>query len=587
MDAKNKRFLKRRSHASAPSIAPSFRGRCFWAVLIIASLIVSVAHAAKVEDFIPKESFIYAKLQDLDEVYAEIDTSEGWREAEEVLAAERPDFQEAKQGLALLEGMLSTNIASLLSTVTYRTAVAAWLDAAGDPRIGAVFHSGGNLGELQRLTKIVEGFLAMSTGNTLRIDAGVYQRVRYNVLERFDGITKYGFVDDFLVVGIGEGCFERLLDTYRTGTDSIQQNEGYADAVKQLGSGQLVVFADVSTLFENTFGFNSNEPAEDIFGEFQNSIGFFDTLYGRLNLLESGPFLQIATTGDLNRPEAEMYRALTAGKNLEILSALSAKDDLFLAVAPSILEDVWTAVLPMIERDSPEGISFVEGLLNLDLRSDIQSGLTGELALAVSDITRFEPTAMEDLDVQVEGGFQLDASQAETNGCLIFRPDNRMKWNQVGNSLSNLQSASTTQTQYNGVTVSEFGANVYYSDVEELFLIGFSEEQVTTRIDRIKEKRPDYLKMLPETLVSFVQCNLARLFELERGPAPPDKVIVPAEEVPHLLTWIAMDADAGLMEMTFSTEEGTIEVLAKLFPFLLWSTEAQADIEVQGEIGIR
>ena len=43
-----------------------------------------------------------------------------------------------------------------------------------------------------------------------------------------------------------------------------------------------------------------------------------------------------------------------------------------------------------------------------------------------------------------------------------------MKWNQLGNSLSNLQNVSVSQTDYNGITVSEVASNIHHCDVEEV-----------------------------------------------------------------------------------------------------------------------
>ena len=44
----------------------------------------------------------------------------------------------------------------------------------------------------------------MSDTNTFHIDAGEYQRVRYNMMEVNQQHTvKYGFVDEFLVLGAG------------------------------------------------------------------------------------------------------------------------------------------------------------------------------------------------------------------------------------------------------------------------------------------------------------------------------------------------------------------------------------------------
>ncbi len=228
------------------------------------------------------------------------------------------------------------------------------------------------------------------------------------------------------------------------------------------------------------------------------------------------------------------------------------------------------------EADIDAGIAFVEGLLNLDLEEDIMVGLTGELALSVPDLTRFDPEAVSGIRVEVDSAFALDAGDVETTGGIIFRPSNRMKWNLIGNSLSNLQNASVSQTDYKGTTISGFASNIYYGEIDGLFLVGFSEGQVSTLIDGIKQKKePSYLKYLPETPTAFAQLNLARALEMEKGTPPVGKLLVDSKKIPLLLGWLSVADGMSLLEVQLSEKETPIEVLAKLVPFLLWNMDVQ------------
>ena len=528
---------------------------------------ITVANAAEVEDFMPKESVLYVKLQDLDEVYGEIELSENW---EEVLAlfSDLPDWQEMQQGLAMLQGVLGTNPLGIIETVGYRTALAIWPDELGDQQVGVVIHSGGNLDKLQQLTKIVSGLLGMDGQNTLRLDAGVYQRVRYNALERFNTIVKYGFVDDFLVIGAGEGSFETLMDTYRTDMPSIQQNTEFAETLAKIGSGEVIVFANVPSIV----------PMIGLADWERRNLAIFQSLFGRLSLMETGSFLQVATQFTPNLPENEIGLFLKEGQTLTTLNALSGEDDLFVAVAPSILEGVSEFVRIEMEKDATgdiyEGISFVEGLLNLDLEEGIMAGLMGELAMSIRDFTRFDPES--GFSVEFDGTFTFDENGGETDGGIIFNPSNRMKWNQVGNSLSNLHNAAVSQTEYKGTTVSEIASSIYYGEIDGLFLMGFSEDQICALIDGVKQKKkPSYLKRLPKTPTAFAQLNLARALEIEKGSPPADKLLVDSKEIPLLLAWLSVEDDTALLEMTLSEKETPIEMLAKLVPFLLWNMDVQ------------
>ena len=262
-------------------------------ILSLTGIIFS-ANAAKVADFMPKETVFYLQLQDIDEVYGEIEVSENWEKALALLPDAVADWQEMQQGLVMAQGVLSTDLMSVIETVGYRTALAIWLDETSTQQIGLVIHSGGNLDELQRFTKIVEGLVGMSGGGTLHLDAGVYQRVHYNAMEVPHNIVKYGFVDEFLVLGAGEGAFETLMDTYRKNAPSIRENPEFTQASKKFGSGVASVFADVPSILP---------MIGDLDEVNRQRFAIFQSFFARLNLLETEPFFQAAVQFNPDLPE--------------------------------------------------------------------------------------------------------------------------------------------------------------------------------------------------------------------------------------------------------------------------------------------
>ncbi|RKU11245.1 hypothetical protein C6503_18915 [Candidatus Poribacteria bacterium] len=532
--------------------------------------IVFSANAANVKDFMPKESILYLQLEDVDAVYGEIEVSENWEKTLALLSDVVPNWQDIQQQIVMVQGVLSTDLLSFVETVGYQTALAVWLDETNSPQVGLAIHSGGNLGELQRFTKIVEGLIGISGGNTLRLDAGVYQRVHYNAMEMDNSIVKYGFVDEFLVLGAGEGAFEKVMDTYRKDAPSIRENQEFTEISKKVGAGVAVVFVDIP---------NALPLVNDLDEVNRKRFAIFQSLYARLNLLETESFFQASVRFNPDLPDNEIGLFLKKGTALKTQKALSDQDDLFVAIAPNILESVWELVRTEMEKNATgemyAAISFLEELLNLNLEEDVMTGLTGELALSVPDFTMFDPQAVDNLNLEFDGTFVLDAGGVETDGAIIFSPSHQMKWNQIGNSLSNLQNASISQTDYNGTTVSGFASSIYYSKLNDLFLMGFSEEQVCMLIDAIKKnKKPSYLKQVPKTPAVFAQLNLARVLETAGGGTPPaDKVIVSSEEIAPLFTWISVEEDEVLFEVVLSVEDTPLEVLAKLTPFYIWSME--------------
>ena len=198
--------------------------------------IVISAHAAKVDDFIPSDSFVYLKLQDIDEVYAEIELSENWEKMQTLLTTNVPETQEINQGLDAFKTLFGTSIPEFIETVGYQTGFAMWGQALEDTKAGIVVHSGGNLGELQRFTKIITGMIGMSEGR-LTLNAGEHLKVKYSTLEIQDLLIAYGFVSEFLVVGIGENGFQKLIDTYRKKHPAIQKDDVYKNVSKKFDAG--------------------------------------------------------------------------------------------------------------------------------------------------------------------------------------------------------------------------------------------------------------------------------------------------------------------------------------------------------------
>ncbi len=561
------------------SLTAVFRTCC--AVLLL--LTVSFAHAAKVEDFIPQESIFYGKLQNIDEIYNEIETSEAWEKALGILTA-TPSWQETQEVLAMLQVTIGTDLLGIVETVGYRTALAAWKDELNSLQVGIVIHSGGNLARLQQLTKIAEGLMGMDSNNTLHLDAGVYQRVRYNAMERFDLVIKYGFVDEFLVIGGGEGAFEKLLDTFRKQAASIAKNKHYAQLSKQSGSGQVLIFSDTQLIPEDT-------GEADVLGailaeSLLEGLRPFEVVFGELNLLEKGEFFTLhgqlieKTINQFNEMVNTPERLLKKGNSFKTVKAVSPDGDMFVALASVVSEVIWQFINKIIAEEATDdayaAISFLEGILNLNLEDDILPSLTGEIAVAVNDFTQFDPTAFANMEANFDGTFTLDASGAETQGTLIFNASNLPKWNQLNNSISNVQNLSVSQADYKGVTVSTFATNLHYSNVDGLFLFGTSEEQMHALIDEIKNgKSPAYFMQLPKTTIAIAQLNLARALEIEKGALPADRVIVNSSQISPLLAWISVKDNEASLQMTLSRRGTGLEALARLMPFFIWNMEQE------------
>ena len=569
------KFLQENSQSSTQSKVTHFfcdmRGHLKLCGVVLLLLTASLAHAAKVADFMPKESVFYLQLRDIDEVYSEIEASDNWEKIFAMAPNAVPNWQDIQQGITMAQGILSTDPLSVLETVGYRTALSVWLDQTNAPQIGLVIHSGGNLSELQRFTKIVEGLVGMSGESTWHPNAGEYKRTSYNMMEINGNVVKYGFVEEFLVLGAGETAFEKLMDTYRKDVPSIHENRVFTETSKKLGSGVISTFANIS---------HALPLISDLDDVNRKRFAIFESLSARINLLERGPLLQVDVQFNPNLPDNEIGMFLKKGETLITPHALSVEDDLFVAIAPSILDSVWELIRTEIHKnandDAYAAIAFFEGLLNLNLEGDVMPGLTGEIALSVPDFTNFDPQALENMNLEFDGSFQFDAGSVETGGAIIFNPKNPMKWNQIGNSLSNLQNVSISQMDYNGTTVSGIDSSIYYSEVNDLFLLGFSEDGVCTLVDTVKNNtQPPYLKQIPKTPIAFAQLNVVRALEILLGTPMLDEMLVSSKEIAPVLAWISIEDSDATFEIVVSAEDTPLEAFAKHVPFIIWTLQNQ------------
>ncbi len=562
-------------------LSMAFRVCC----VVLLLLTVSFADAAKVEDFIPEDSILYVKLQNIDEVYGEIEVSESWEKALALLPDES-DFQQLQQGLTMVQGVLGTDLLGVIETVGYRTAFAIWsLYEEDTPEMGLVVHSGGNLGELRRFTKIVEGLIGMTDTNTLHIDAGEYEGVRYNMMRvNQQYLAKYGFVEEFLVLGVGEGAFEKLMDTFRKKAPSIVKNTHYAEISEKLGSGQVSIFCATHQIPRDTG--EAHVLGAIIAEALLTVLRSFDATLMEFNLLETGEFLTFH--GQFTKKSIEQFHQLVPNserfvkeKNpFKTIKAVSPAEHLFVALSPVVSEVIWQGLNKFINETAEDeiyaAISFLEGLLNLNLEDDITPSLTGEVAISVDDLEQFDPSSLGNLEIELDGALTIDAGGIETQGILIFNSSNPLKWNLLSNSVSNLQNVSVSQSDYKGVTVTTYASGIYYSKVDGLFLAGASEEQMHTVIDEIKNgKSPVYFKQLPKTPIVIAQLNLAGVMEMEKGAPPPNRVLVNSSEIFPLLAWISVQDNEALLEATLSRKETGLEALAKLLPFLIWNMETE------------
>lgn len=537
-------------------------------IYIITLLIVSItysAEAAKATDFFPKESILYIQINEFNDVYNEITMSDNWKNTVDFLKNES-NLEEIEQGMKVVQNIIGTNLHGVIETVGYQIGLAMWQRDVDNPHGGFVVHSGGNLAELQRLTKILTGAMGMTEGK-LSIDAGEHRKIKYDTLQMPDVLFTYGFVGDFLVVGIGEKSFQNMIDTYRKKSESIRKNESYVETLKKIDSDQINLYIDLRRIIPFI---------EEVDAEARIQFEPFSKVGVGLNLLERGPLFQLYTKFDPNIPESYISRFLKEGKELKTLKGMSGDEDLFIAVAPNIVETTWELVHDALKNDESNDayafITFLEGIMNLNFENDFIAGLTGEIALTVDDLPMFNPQAIESLDIDFENTLQIDANNVHTQGGIIFNSANPSKWDKVENSVSNLQNTSVSTTDYKGTDVSVFASNIYYAERDGLSLLSFSEDQMYAMVDGMENKKKmSYLKQVPKKPLAFVKINILKWIKLVDDSLPMD-IQEDIDAIELLLAWITVEDNEVMFEIAFSDKESPIELFIKLLPYIIMGT---------------
>lgn len=524
------------------------------------------SQAAKVTDFIPKESVAFLQLNDLDEIYNEIKMSETWEKTLEPLIGE-DEMEEIENGLMLVENIIGISVYTVIETVGYQIGSAMWFDEAGNQQGGIILHSGGNLSELKRLTKIATGFIGMSEG-ILSLKAGEYKKVKYDTLQMPDFLLTYGFVGDFLVIGIQENSFEMLIDTYRKKSESIRRNESYVKTLKTLEKGQMNLYVDFRSFLPYLV------EQEDLDEESREQVEAITNISAVLNLLEKGPILQLLTKIDAERSASYVSRFLKEGKELSTLKSISGNEDLIISIAPGFLETVWEIIIEELDNsESDEGyalITFLEGILNLNFEDDVVAGLTGEIALSIDNLSLFEPESIESLDLEINEKFHIDAGNVNTHGGLIFHSSNKSKWDQIGNSLSNIQNTTVSKIDYKDTNISIFGSSIYYAEKDGLSLLSLSDDQMFSLIDGFEDKKKlSFMKRVPKNPLVFAKLNVLKFLEV----VSEGEIIINEEElskeISPLLAWIDVQENTAMLEIRVSDKESPLEVLLKFVPYVV------------------
>ena len=538
--------------------------------LSLSILIASATFAAKIEDFIPDDSMVYLAFRDMDEVWETAEESENWKAALEVPEI-KAWIDEVNQGLNILNLVLGNDLQGIIEMLGHQI-VLTMFPGETEPMVGIIVNTAGAIREVERIVTGVIQMIGASEGNALEQNAGKYRKVEFSTVALDELSLAYGFVKDFLVIGITTGSFEGLIDTYKKQRVSIAKNKQFRRLSKKFADGQVFAYVNVDLALPLI---TTNMEAEQQGGFQTLGLDSLQTFAYSLDLLnvDSGHQMYAEIKPDQHR--GILGSLLQEAQPSQSIQALSGDEDVFIAIAPSSSDAIWQFIAAIAARADDSGgfhnsITLVETMLNLNIKTDVLGALTGEVAVW----GQFPETLGVDSQSLTDLLYATDAA-------IVAGLKNPSKWRTFLGNMQNLANMPIQQYDYKGTTCYQISlplevptVTVHYGYVRELFLVSFSNERFELVVDGASKGRAvsgfeQNLKGLPGEPVMLLQLKLDKLLPIviasgEREVKPSADVTERLGEIGPLVASISVKKNEAWLKIGTISAEPAIETYGRL-----------------------
>jgi len=171
-------------------------------------------------DMIPRDSLAYISLSDMDVVYHSVKELPEWQE---LLGIEgiAEDLEKANQAIQFVPMLLGITVEEFLDAFGHKMAVSIMKMKGAIPIVGLVADIRSNREKAEYAAEQAATIPAVVGG--AMIEEKEYRDVPYTSIATKSLEIKYGFLDDFMIAGLGGG-FEKLVDFYKDGGKSIKDS---------------------------------------------------------------------------------------------------------------------------------------------------------------------------------------------------------------------------------------------------------------------------------------------------------------------------------------------------------------------------
>ena len=533
---------------------------------MFAMSIVASSQAKTIETVVPKDSFFYLKLQNLQSCREEIGNSKNWEQTANIISA-LPKWQSMNQFMEMLPTFVGTDIHGLIQAFLGHGLAMTVSPGAEGLMVGIVIENDSK--HPQKAEEIFDRFLQTVSGiegNLTELRESVYSDITFKTIRINEQQLAYGRLNEtLLLVGVTTGSFEKMVDVYKNEKDSIVTNSTYRTVSDKFGKSDISMFVDMQTAMPYVKALLPSSITVE--------LESFRTLAYSWELLYKGGSQWVYGQLKEELPETSILLRQEGGI-MQTLRGLSGQESFFLTLSSSIASKILQNAF-----ESQTDTSMSEGIPKFLIpeKMDVLKAVTGEVAISVDDLFSFG-TITEDL---------YDLHVIDSNGVIqevkidfpvvdlgvIFKPDFPMEWQTLFNGiLERMTDKSPQQFNYNGTVFNrvDLPGELYYANVNGLFVLAFSEKHVKSILNNILtrsgesffEKR---LTQLPATPAFLLQVNLddylAVIITEEEAAMFPKKIGI-------LQSSITLQKGEAWLEMTISPDEMPIDALALLTPFL-------------------
>ncbi|MFC1715577.1 hypothetical protein ACFL6S_18040 [Candidatus Poribacteria bacterium] len=427
--------------------------------LYLSTICAEAADAPKsVMDMIPYESLAYVYVSDLDVVVHTALESPEWQEIKgmEMLAE---DLDKAKQGLSFIPMLVGITIDELLSTFGHRMA-ACLIGMGGEgPVAGLIVNTGDYKEQVEYAVSQAATLPAVAGGAML--EEKEYRDTAYTLVGNDAIKVRYGFLDNFLIAGIGGG-FEKLVDFYKDGGRSIKDTENFQYMEQQVSlSSNISVYADIERAAPILKGLMAGMMGE---ADAEAPGGMTPAMMADLALSSTKAFaFSLGLSGHVNemylylkQTEAHPITDLVLAPRSPMYSAdLIPLDDGAMVGAhigdPTELLDRGLKLAEFLgtsTQDIEMQIQQMEDAVGLDLREDLLSALTGEIAVVTM-------LPKEQIDVALNP-MQMAMQAGKIRPVILLGVKDRDRLTETFSKISqlvNLEASTLKEESYKGATV--------------------------------------------------------------------------------------------------------------------------------------